>query len=375
MAEAFKDAFNDILIDGISVQLSRVWPTFDADRFERLAKDGLVDLELKARSAQIGGALLATLPTDFEAAASIIERSLDPEVEQTISAYDMDDAGVRGWAIMPMGWFVAERGISSPGRGLQTLKALTKRFTSEDPIRRFIVEHPELTLATLREWVTDENHHVRRLVSEGTRPRLPWSERLPQFVEDPSPILPLLLSLRDDPSEYVRRSVANNLNDISKDHPDLVAELAADWLEDASPERRRLVEHACRSLVKAGHRGALEALGFGPPALTVEQFRILTPTVRFGERLEFELTLSSTAAEPQGLILDYVIHHQKANGTTSPKVFKWKKLTLAADKAHNAVRKHAIRAISTRRYYGGRHRVEVVANGTTLVGGDFELEM
>ncbi len=120
-------------------------------------------------------------------------------------------------------------GHLDPERGLRTLSALTKRFTSEDPIRRFIVEHPELALATLTEWVKDENHHVRRLVSEGTRPRLPWSERLPSFVEDPSPILPLLRALRDDPSEYVRRSVANNLNDISKDHPDLIAELAVDW--------------------------------------------------------------------------------------------------------------------------------------------------
>ena len=375
MGKAFKDAFNDELIDSISLHLSRAWADFDADHFERLAKDGLGELELKARAAHIGGALLATLPTDFEVAATIIEHSLDPDVEAAISADGMDGRGIRGWAIMPLGWFVAERGISTPERGLRTLSALTKRFTSEDPIRRFIVEHPELALATLTEWVKDENHHVRRLVSEGTRPRLPWSERLPSFVEDPSPILPLLRALRDNPSEYVRRSVANNLNDISKDHPDLIAELAVDWLEDARTERRRLVEHACRSLVKAGHRRALEALGYGPPDVTVEAFRVLTPIVRLGGKLEFELTLASTASGPQGLILDYVVHHQKANGTTSPKVFKWKKLTLAAGDAHGAVRKHAIRPISTRRYYGGRHRVEVMANGSTLAGGDFELEM
>ena len=375
VAEAFKDAFNSELIEGTSLHLSRAWPDFDADRFERLAKDGLRDLELKARAAQIGGALLATLPADFDVAATIIERSLHPDVEAVISADGMDDGGIRGWAIMPLGHFVAKRGLSSPERGLQTLKALTKRFTAEDPIRRFIVEHPKLALATLTEWVSDESHHVRRLVSEGSRPRLPWSEQLPAFVADPSPILPLLHSLRDDPSEYVRRSVANNLNDISKDHPDLIAELAGDWLEDASPERRRLVEHACRSLVKAGHRRALEALGYGPPELTVQAFRVLTPVVQFGGKLEFELKLASTASEPQRLILDYVIHHQKANGTTSPKVFKWKKLTLAAGDAHESVRKHSIRSISTRRYYGGRHRVDVVANGSTLVGGDFEVEM
>lgn len=375
MAEAFKDAFNSELIEGTSLHLSRAWPEFDGARFERLAKDGLLDLELKARAAQIGEALLATLPTDFEVSAAIIERSLHPDVEAEISADGMDDGGIRGWAVMPLGYFVAERGISSPKRGLETLEALTKRFTSEDPIRRFIIEHEELTLTTLREWVSAESHHVRRLVSEGTRPRLPWSEQLPAFVADPSPILPLLRSLRDDPSEYVRRSVANNLNDISKDHPDLIAELAADWLEDGSPQRRRLVEHACRSLVKAGHRRALEALGYGPPEVAVHRFRVLTPVVQFGDKLEFELRLASTASEPQPLILDYVIHHRKANGTTSPKVFKWKKLTLAAGREHEALRKHSIRSISTRRYYAGRHRVEVVANGSTLAGADFELEM
>ena len=196
MADAFKDAFNSELIEGTALHLSRAWPDFDVDRFERLAKDGLLDLELKARAAQIGRALLATLPTDFEVAATIIERSLHPDVETETSADEMNDGGVHGWAIMPLGYFVAERGISSPERGLRTLKALTKRFTSEDPIRRFIIEHPELTLATLAEWVGDESHHVRRLVSEGTRPRLPWSERLPAFVADPSPILPLLRALR-----------------------------------------------------------------------------------------------------------------------------------------------------------------------------------
>ena len=162
--EAFKDAFNDELIENISLHLSRAWADFDADGFERLAKDGLGDLELKARAAQIGGALLATLPTDFEVAATIIERSLHPDVDGAISVDGMDGRGIRGWAIMPLGWFVAERGISTPERGLRTLNALTKRFSSEDPIRRFIVEHPQLALATLTKWVKDDNHHVRRLV-------------------------------------------------------------------------------------------------------------------------------------------------------------------------------------------------------------------
>jgi len=197
--------------------------------------------------------------------------------------------------------------------------------------------------------------------------------RLSGFVEDPSPVLPLLETLKDDPEEYVRRSVANNLNDIAKDHPDLVAQIAAQWLVGASKERERLVKHACRTLIKQGHPATLAALGFGPPQVVLEALTVTTPVVSLGEALCFEVAMRSTADEDQQLIVDYVIHHVKANGQTSPKVFKWKTMKLKAGTTHAATRRHAIKPITTRKYYAGTHFLELQVNGEVMGRESFEL--
>ncbi len=199
--------------------------------------------------------------------------------------------------------------------------------------------------------------------------------RLPAFIDDPSPIIPLLEALKDDKEEYVRRSVANNLNDIAKDHADLVARIAENWLKGASKDRRRLVRHACRTLIKQGHRGTLRALGYGYPAIELEKLRILTPRVMFGDALEFDLSLSSTSDSEQAMIIDYAIHHRKANGGATPKVFKWKVTTLAPFAGFATKRRHAIRKITTRVYYPETHRLEILINGVSFGGGDFELVM
>jgi 3-methyladenine DNA glycosylase AlkC len=231
-------------------------------------------------------------------------------------------------------------------------------------------------LATLRDWAADPYYHVRRLATEGARPRLPWAMRLPALIADPTPLLPILELLKDDGSEYVRRSVANNLNDIAKDHPDTVAGIARTWLAGATTERSRLVRHGCRTLIKQGHKGTLSALGYERPRLSPMRLEILTPTVRFGEALRFNISLASEDQDQdQDLIIDYVVHHRKANGKTTPKVFKWMTINLKAGASHDAVRKHAMRPITTRVYYPGAHRLEIVANGEILGGGDFQLDM
>jgi 3-methyladenine DNA glycosylase AlkC len=250
---------------------------------------------------------------------------------------------------------------------------MTKRFSSEFGIRFFLLHDAARCMPVLQAWTRDPDEHVRRLVSEGTRPRLPWAMQLPMFIADPSPALPLLEALRDDPSEYVRRSVANHLNDIAKDHPDLVAGLAARWLEGATPQRAKLVRHACRTLVKKGHPGALAALGHGRPAVRLDGIEVLTPQVHLGEALVFAVSLRSEADGDQELVVDYVIHHRKANGKTSPKVFKWKRLRLGAGEAHGAERRHPIRPITTRVYYGGEHIVELQVNGQPLGRAAFDL--
>lgn len=274
---------------------------------------------------------------------------------------------------MPMADYVALHGQAHVELSLNALKDMTSRFSSEFAIRPFLHHHQDRTLDIIAAWIDDKNEHVRRLVSEGTRPRLPWGMRLKSFVEDPKPVLALLEELKDDPSEYVRRSVANNLNDIAKDHGDHVATIAMAWMSDASPDRKRLVRHALRTLIKSGHPMALKALGYGPPKIELETFDIITPRVELGAAVEFAVKLRSRSQSDQPLIIDYAVHHKRADGTTSPKVFKWKTVSLLAGETLAITRRHAIKPITTRRYYSGLHHVEILVNGKGLGREDFHL--
>jgi 3-methyladenine DNA glycosylase AlkC len=375
MAEPFKNLFNEKIIIAMGGHLAKAWPEFDRAAFAAMAAKNFADLELKERSDQITEALAAYLPDDFEKAASIMLASLAPDDGGDVASAEVNGRGIEGWAVMPMTHYVGLHGLEHFDLSMTLLKEMTKRSSSEFGIRFFLLAQPERTLSVLETWLDDPNTHVRRLISEGTRPRLPWAMRLPAFVEDPAPILPLLEALKDDREEYVRRSVANNLNDIAKDHPDVVARLAGQWLKGAGKNRQRLVRHACRTLIKQGHRETLKALGYGPPRVALEKLSISTPRVTFGAALEFELRLTSTADRPQPLIVDYAIHHRKASGGTSPKVFKWKTTTLAPLATLRAKRKHAIKKITTRVYYPGTHRVEVLVNGVSLGSEEFELIM
>ncbi len=264
MPEPFKNLFNPTLITRMGDHLSAADPGFDRAAFIAAACEGLEALEMKERSAHIQAALDPLLPQDFRAACDVMLASLSPKTDEDWKAEDIETLGICGWAVMPMAEIVAARGLGDFDHAMGVLAEMTKRFTAEFAVRPFLIADPERGLKIARQWAEDDNYHVRRFASEGTRPRLPWGLRLQSFVEDPQPLLPLLTRLRDDPSEYVRRSVANSLNDIAKDHPDLIAGIAADWLQDAPKDRVRLVKHACRTLIKAGHAPTLEALGYGP---------------------------------------------------------------------------------------------------------------
>ncbi len=374
MAEPFKNLFNEQIITSMGAHLTNAWPEFDCSGFTAMATNNLDALELKERSMQITKALVAFLPDDFEHAATVMLESLAPEDGYEIDWNDSDE-GIVGWAIMPMVDYVGLHGLEHFDLSMTLFKEMTKRSSSEFGIRFFILAEPERTLSVLKTWLDDPNHHVRRLISEGTRPRLPWAMRLPVFIENPAPVLLLLEALKDDKEEYVRRSVANNLNDIAKDHPDIVAQIAKQWLKGADKNRKKLVRHACRTLIKQGHKATLKALGYDAPCVKLEKLDISTPHVEFGEALYFEMSLISTSEQEQNLIIDYAIHHRKANGKTSPKIFKWKTGTLAPSETLFAKRKHAIKKITTRTYYPGIHRLEIFVNGVSLDSKEFELIM
>jgi 3-methyladenine DNA glycosylase AlkC len=373
MPEPFKNLINPALVRACGEHLQRRWRDFDRRGFERIALKDLDALEMKARAMQIADALEATLPADFDRAAGLIESALAPAATGDDLDFRTSEAGLAGWIGWPLGEFLARRGQAEPERGLRALHALTQRFTGEFAIRPYLVNHFALTLDTLSGWTGDRSAHVRRLVSEGSRPRLPWGLQIKALIADPSPTLPLLHALQDDGSEYVRRSVANHLNDIAKDHPGVVAHWLETHLPEATPERRALLKHASRTLVKKGDARVLKAWGLGGRYRGEATLAITPRRVAVGGAVALELTLMSTGAKPQALAIDYVVHHVKANGETSPKVFKGWQLTLAPHETRVLAKKHSLKPITTRVYYPGEHRVDVQINGRPVASAAFVL--
>ncbi|MDK1387283.1 DNA alkylation repair protein [Sinorhizobium sp. 8-89] len=363
MAEPLKNLLHAGVVLELAEHLGRYAPAFDHDRFIALASDGLGSLELMQRSLQIRDALFHTLPEDFPASAEILRQALPRD----------DTPGLTGWALLPVNQFIAARGLDDFELSLSLLRRLTPHFTAEFGIRAFIHRDQQRALATISDWTGDSNHHVRRLASEGTRPRLPWAMRLPELIRDPQPILPILGALIDDPEEYVRRSVANSLNDIAKDHPDLVAHFVAAHIDGASPERLRLLRHASRTLLKQGHAEALANFGFGALSGIDTGLTLGTSLVRFGQHLQFDLEIRNSGTAERRVMIDYAVHHQKANGSMSPKVFKWTTMTLEPGATFEIEKRHPIRPITTRRYYAGTHKLVVLINGQPMADADFEL--
>ncbi|MEO9530450.1 DNA alkylation repair protein [Roseibium sp.] len=372
--EPFKNNISPELVRCIGGHIVRHLDGFNRRAFETDILAELETLELKQRAALIAKVMDQHLPDDLGQRFAVLRKMLHPMTEV---AFDRgsDEHGIRGWGMMPLGMVVSGCGLNDYEASFALLKEMTRRATAEFDVRPFLDMGQDKALAIMAPWVTDDSVHVRRLVSEGTRPRLPWGLRLKKLVADPSPTLPLLEALKDDPEDYVRRSVANHLNDIAKDHPDLVAEIAVRWLKDADKNREKLVRHACRSLVKQGHSATLAAFGLNPPEIQVDGPLITTEKVEYGSALGFRIDLTSTGKAPQELVLDYLVHFKKANGSLAPKVFKWTKLTLAPGETVSLAREHTIKPITTRVYYGGTQAVSFRINGRDFGFSEFELVM
>jgi 3-methyladenine DNA glycosylase AlkC len=366
--ELMRDGLGPAAVGRITSALAVVCPMFDTDRFRAAALDGLAELELKARVDHLIAALHTELPADFKAAAAVLER-----VPDCWDAGAPDDP-LRGFAAWPITDYIGVYGVDEPHPALQTLKRLTPLFSAEFAIRPFILQHPELVCSTLATWCDDDDRHVRRLVSEGTRPRLPWGCRLPLFIRDPAPILPLLERLRDDPSEYVRRSVANNLNDIAKDHPETTLDVCTRWAGNAPAPRQKLIRHALRTLVKAGHPRTFPLLGYtAAPRIAVADLAVTPTTVQLGDTIAIAFDLVSEAAAAQSMVVDYRIHFVKANGRTAPKVFKLRNVQLPGRARQPLTASRSFAPISTRRYYPGRHELEILVNGQAAASTTFNL--
>lgn len=335
----------------------------------RAAPAALGPLALRKRSDLLRDALLADLDSDYDGFARTIRRAASG------SAY------FSGWLIWPVTSAIAERAIENGGDAafydaLTLLAELTPRLSSEFAIRLLLRSDLVRALTVIgTEWIHSDDVDVRRLATEGTRPFLPWATQVPAILARPDSTVPILDALYRDASEYVRRSVANHLNDISRNHPDLAVATATRWLSAPDANTTRLVTRALRTLVRRGDLHALALLGFTPAALDVAPLALDRTTVRIGEFVTFASTLRNIGEAPARLSIDYVVHHRKANGQSSSKTFKLAVRTVAPGDEVRIAKAHPFRIISTRRLYPGLHSIELLINGISAGEREFELDL
>ncbi len=368
MAAALKDVFSPALVRSLADQVAGAHAGFPRDAFVRDASRGLAALELMDRGRSIATALGRHLPPDDVEALAILVRALGAPIDGD----DALGAGLSVFRYLPFTIVVSTRGLACPAEALAALHAITQRFTGEWAIRPFLETHPELTLATLARWTSDPSAHVRRLVSEGTRLRLPWAGRLGRLEADPSPALALLEPLRDDPSPYVRRSVGNHLNDLARVDPDRARAICRRWLAEAPEARRDVIERALRGLVKKADAEALALLGYGTVArVELRDFRASPRRVAIGGRVVLEVTLASRAARAQDLHVDLVVGFVKKSGVARGKIFKLGRVTLPPRGTITLAKTVSLAVHTTRKPNVGRHPVAVLVNGARTELGAF----
>lgn len=253
---------------------------------------------------------------------------------------------------------------------MEAIREVTRLVSAEFAIRPFLINQPERTMSQLLQWSTNGDACIRRLCSEGCRPRLPWAMALPALKLDPAPILPILENLKEDPSEYVRRSVANNLNDIAKDHPDLVLDTVRRW-KSGSPATAWIIKHGCRTLLKNGNEAALRLHGFDSTMKVILEALRTGKKIKKGDYLHFNFALRSMERDRMQLRLDYRIDYLTSTGKVSRKIFKIGEYAIDRDTPLLIRRKHSFKDLSTRRHFAGTHHLHILLNGRALSSRKF----
>ena len=368
--EPFKNAFSHTNARRIAAAVKSAHPPFSLPRFNKGLEAALEPLELKQRMQLIADRIEAGLPAHPPELFSILVK--------TLATDEADTTGLRGFPVWPLTEIVARRGLDHFDAAMTALREMTSRFSAEFAIRPFIRHHPARTLQQLAAWCDHPDEHVRRLVSEGSRPLLPWGGNLPELLVAPHPTFVLLEKLHRDPSDYVRLSVSNHLNDFSKHHPGMVVDTLTRWRKAAPGDRHleKLARHACRTLLKAGHPGAMNLHGYGSAtALELITFELSETPVKLGGHLEYKLVIRNGSRRKARVMFDYAILHRKANGGLSPKVFKGRIRELAAGESWEVSGRHPLKPITTRVYYSGLHGFEPRLNGRAFPARDFHLKV
>lgn len=372
-ASLLKNHINADTILILANSISRVYGAFDTKGFIKQAQKNLDEKELKQRVQHLIDLLCQYMPQDFEKSADILFALADFWRKEE----GLEISGFTAWPVID---YVPVVGLDKPILALELLEKLTPHFSAEFAIRPFYEQHQKLTLETARTWTQDSNEHVRRLASEGLRPRLPWGKQLRDFKQSPQLILPILEQLMADESLYVRKSVANCLNDISKDHPDFLINVCREWLqlrntlnENQQAWLQWVITRGTRSLVKQGHPESFTLLGYTEnPQIKLGKFALESDAVALGQELHFSFDLCSLADE-QSFVVDFCVYYQKANGTLSPKVFKLKNCLLNAGESMRFSKHLSFKALTTRSYHLGEHQIAIHINGKEMQKQSFYL--
>ncbi|MEV4129352.1 hypothetical protein [Nocardia sp. NPDC049707] len=366
-----ESAMNQARVESLAGDLSRVAPSFDAEGFVTIVMAQLARLELKARIACVADTLADHLPADVSTATAILVTALPPHDDATFTGSDF---GLYTYA--PYSDFIARYGCTRENldSSLNALKEMTKHFTAEDALRYFLNAYPDETMEAVVEWSRDPDYHVRRLASEGTRPKLPWSPRITLPVEATIPILDELFS---DDSRFVTQSVANHLNDITATDPELVLTTLGRW-RDSNRQRPReiefIVRQSLRTLVKKGHPGAFEFLGLSiTPAVDVAELRLDAPAVAIGNSLGVDCTLRATGTTTERVVIDYVLTYPRARSGHGEAIFKGTTLDLDPGESRTVSRTQPMRSTASRKLAPGTGRVQIQINGRRIAEAAFEL--
>lgn len=371
---AMNELINQSAVDSLRGALTAAapgqrWPELTA------AASALDGLSLRERADHVSHALLA----DFAQSAGSTLTAGNYSTAALAFRRALQDPGFSGWALWPVTETAVTLALDSGDPAhfddcLTLLAELTPRLTAEFAIRRLLAADLPRSLAAIRSWTSHPDEHVRRLASEGTRPYLPWAVRVPAIIDHPDATVPILDALYRDPHEYVRRSVANHLNDLARHAPDLVVSTAARWMADQDRNTISVVRHGLRTLIKKGHPQALALQGFVPTDLTVSAPQLDRADVVLPSDLAFAFEISNTGAEPARIAVDYVVHYRKANGSRSPKVFKLATATLVPGETKSFTKRHAFRQMTTRVHHPGKHSIELQVNGIRYHTVDFVLQ-
>lgn len=375
MSEAFKDFYNKQFFDRFTTDLKRVI-RFDECEFIALCMDDeWENREYKQRIAHIATVLKKFLLADYKAAIAKILELLD-HVEKTQPGFSEIDDKKFGLILeygAVLDSYIEQYGLDDYETSIKAIERITQFTSCEFVTHPFIRKYPNEMMAQMLVWSKHPHWGVRRLASEGCRPRLPWAMALPDLKKDPTPILPILENLKNDPARFVRLSVANNLNDIAKDNPEIVIELAKKWYGE-SKEVDWIIKHGCRTLLKQGNPAVMVLFGLGcAENIRIADFNISTPNVKIGDSLVFSFNLLNNRETKAKIRLEYAIFYQKANGTLTKKVCKISEKDYAGNSTTPITRKHSFKVVTTRKLYPGLHQVAVIINGTEFEKYDFEL--